>query len=123
VATLNQHITSHREVRESEPVYTTGVSSAQATLANIIWFVFGVIMVLLAIRFVFELLGANPSNAIANFIYTTSHPFAAPFFGLFHYNVLQTGVSRFEVYTLVAIAVYGLIAWALTSLVMLNRRY
>lgn len=122
MATVNRHITTHREVRD-DPYYDgadTGATRAKYTLANIIWFVFGVIMILLGIRFVFALLGANPVNAVANFIYTTSHPFVAPFFGLFHYNVVQTGASRFEIYTLVAILIYGLIAWALTRLVTIN---
>jgi|SRR5579871_3452935 len=122
MATLNRHITTHREVRDTNPYYSA-TSGLQVTLANVIWFVFGVLMILLAFRFIFELLGADPNNAFANFIYVTSHPFVAPFFGLFHYSVIQTGVSRFEVYTLVAMLVYGLIAWALASLVTINQRY
>src|SRR5579859_5045557 len=103
MATLNRHITTHREIRDAE-AYRAGYG-VQNVLANIIWLVFGIIMILLSVRFIFELLGANPANSFANFVYTTSHPFVAPFFGLFHYSVLQTGASRFEVYTLVAIFV------------------
>ena len=83
--------------------------------ARIVWFIAGVIIVLLAFRFVFVLLGANPSNGFANFIYTASHPFAAPFFGLFGYS-LHYGVSRFELSTLVAMLVYALIAYGLARL-------
>lgn len=106
--------------------YETSESSArgaytQRLLTNLIWFVAGVILVLLAFRFIFALLGANPGNSFANFIYTTSHPFVAPFFGLFSYNY-SYGISRFEVYTLVAMLVYLVIAWGLTSLVNLDRR-
>lgn len=90
-----------------------------ATLAaRVIWFIAGVIIILLAFRFVLTLLGANQANGFANFIYSTSHPFVAPFFGLFGYN-LQYGVSRFELYTLVAMAVYAIIAWGLARLVTL----
>jgi len=95
--------------------------SAQNLLTNIIWFVCGVLLVLLAFRFILALLGANPSNWFANFIYTVSHPFVAPFFGLFSYNY-HYGVSRFEIYTLVAMVVYAVIAWILSALVNLNRR-
>ena len=89
-------------------------------LARIIWFITGVIEVLLAFRFVLALLGANPSNAFANFIYNVSHPFVAPFFSLFGYN-LQYGVSRFETFTLVAMLVYLIIGWGLAKLVTISQ--
>lgn len=89
-------------------------------LARIIWFVAGVLLVLLAFRFVLALLGANPNNGFANFIYTTSHPFVAPFFSLFGYN-LRYGVSRFETFTLVAMLVYAIIAWGLVRLVTIGQ--
>lgn len=121
MATLNRHILSHREIRDAE-AYRNGYG-VQTLLANVIWLAFSLLMILLAIRFIFGLLGANPANTFANFIYTTSHPFVAPFFSLFHYSVIQTGASRFEAYTLVAIMVYTLIAWLLTSLVTLGRHH
>jgi hypothetical protein len=100
---------------------TTVVQPGPGTVAaRVIWWVAGVLLVLLAFRFVLALLGANPANAFANFIYSVSHPFVAPFFGLFSYNT-QLGVSRFEIYTLVAMAVYAVIAWGLARLVTLNR--
>jgi uncharacterized protein YggT (Ycf19 family) len=90
------------------------------TLARIIWFIAGVIIALLAFRFVFVLLGANPSNGFAHFIYTVSYPFARPFFGLFSYST-NYGVSRVEFSTLVAIVVYALIAFALARLVTIRK--
>lgn len=94
--------------------------SGPTLLARIIWYIAGIILVILAFRFVLALLGANPSNAFANFIYSVSHPFVAPFFSLFGYR-LQYGVSRFEVYTLVAMAVYAVIAYGLVRLVTIGR--
>jgi hypothetical protein len=44
----------------------------------------------------------------------------APFFGLFGYN-MQYGVSKFEIYTLVAMAVYAVVAWGLAKLVTLPK--
>jgi len=92
----------------------------QNVAARVIWFIAGVLLVLLAFRFVFALLGANPSNGFANFIYTTSHPFVSPFFGIFSYDY-HYGVSRFETYTLVAMVVYALIAYGLAKLVTITR--
>lgn len=91
------------------------VATGEPIGSRIIWFITGVILTLLAFRFVLALLAANPSNGFANFIYTTSHPFVAPFFTLFNYN-LQYGVSRFEIYTLVAMAVYAIIGALLARL-------
>jgi uncharacterized protein YggT (Ycf19 family) len=93
----------------------------QNVAARIIWYIAGVLLVLLAFRFLLSLLGANTSNWFANFIYSTSHPFVSPFFSLFSYNNYSYGVSRFEVYTLVAMLVYTVIAWGLARLVTLNR--
>ena len=88
---------------------------------RVVWFVAGVLLVLLAFRFVLSLLGANTTNAFANFIYNASHPFVAPFFSLFSYNNYSYGVSRFEIYTLVAIVFYAVVAWGIAKLVTLNR--
>lgn len=98
-----------------EPNYGINVVS------RAIWFVAGVILLLLGFRFVLSLLGANTTNGFAQFIYNTSHPFVAPFFNLFSYNNIQYGVSRFEVYTLVAMAVYAAIAWVLSALTNIGR--
>lgn len=100
-----------RTVRE---VDVTRTSSA-VILARIIRYITAVLLVILAFRFVLVLLGANPSNGFANFIYTVSHPFVTPFFSLFSYN-LRYGVSRFELYTLVAMVVYAIVGYGLAAL-------
>ena len=110
-------------VVETPDTYTTtdGTStSGQGLAARIIWYIAGVLLALLAFRFVLALLGANPNNGFANFIYSVSHPFVAPFFSLFGYN-LRYGVSRFETFTLVAVAVYAIVAYGLAQLVTINK--
>jgi YggT family protein len=99
------------------------VAARPSILSQVIWFLAGIILLLLAFRFVLSLLGANPNNSFANFIYSASHPFVAPFFGLFHYNVVDLGATRFEIYTLFAMAVYAAIAWGLSYLANIGRRY
>jgi uncharacterized protein YggT (Ycf19 family) len=94
----------------------------QVVAARVVWYIAGILLTLLALRFVLALLGANTANTFANFIYTVSHPFVAPFFGLFSYN-LRYGVSRFESYTLVAMIVYALVAYGIAKLLTINRRY
>jgi cation transport ATPase len=96
-------------------------SHHQDVATRIVWYITGILLVLLAFRFVFALLGANTSNAFANFIFTLSHPFVAPFFSLFSYDQ-RYGVSHLEIYTLVAMAVYAVIGWGIARLVNLNRK-
>lgn len=93
----------------------------QNTIGNVVWFVSGVLSTLLAFRFVLALLGANASNGFADFIYSASRPFVSPFFNLFSYDSVTNGISRFEFFTLVAIAFYSLIAWGIVRLVNINR--
>ena len=88
--------------------------------ARIIWYIAGVIIALLGLRFVLVLLGASKASAFVNLIYSLSHPFAVPFFGMFGYT-LEYGVSRFETSTLVAMGVYALLAWGLARLVTIRR--
>jgi hypothetical protein len=103
------------------PVQSVQTAHRQNVAARIIWFIASVILTLLAFRFVLSLLGANPSNGFASFIYDTSHPFVSPFFSLFSYDDALAGKSKFEVYTLVAMAVYTVVAAGLARLVTITR--
>lgn len=105
---------AEREVNEAE--HTTNVA---ARIINIIG---SVIMGVLALRFVLMLLGANQGNAIVNFIYSISQPFAAPFFGIFGYQA-QYGAVRFEFETLIAIAFYAFLTWLLVRVVTINNEH
>ena len=99
------------------------LAGAADSLARIVYGLAGILMTLLSLRFVLTLLGAHPANQIANFIYTTSHPFVAPFFGLFNYQSVM-GVSRFEIETLVAIIVYAIASWVIVRMLgaLIGRR-
>ncbi len=88
---------------------------------RIVWFIAGVLLSLLALRFLFALLGANPDNGFASLIYSVTYPFVAPFFGLFSYD-FSAETARFETYTLVAMVVYSLVALGISKLVNITRR-
>ncbi len=92
----------------------------QTVGARIIWYIAGVLLALLALRFIFALLAANPANAIAHFIYNASYPFVKPFFNLFGYS-FHYGISRFETFTLVAMVIYALVAFGLAKLVTITK--
>jgi hypothetical protein len=98
---------------------TADTQPASFTAARVVWYIAGVIITLLGIRFVLALLGASQGSAFVNFIYGLSYPFAAPFFGVFGYHT-QYGVSRIEVSTLVAMAIYALLAWGIVRLITIR---
>ncbi len=108
--------------RTTETVDRPNVNQAegQTVAARVVWFIAGVLLTLLAFRFVLALLGANQSNGFANFIFSVSHPFVAPFFGLFSYDTTY-GVSHVEIFTLIAMAVYALVAYGIARLMTINR--
>ncbi len=91
-------------------------------IAQIVWFVVGLIVAVLGLRFVLALVGANLANGFANFIYTLSDPFVAPFRGLLQVGEFQAGVSRFELETLIAILIYVLLGWGIASAVRLGSK-
>lgn len=94
---------------------TPGVVVAQ----RVIWFIAGLISVIIALRFVFLLLGANRGAGFTDFIYSLSAPFVAPFVGIFGEPIY--GTSVFEVSSLLAIAIYLLIAWGIAKLFTIAR--
>jgi hypothetical protein len=90
-------------------------------MARIIYFIFGVIIAFIALRFVLLLLGANQGNAFVDFVYAVSGIFVAPFYGIFN-NTPTFGASVLDVSSIVAILIYALISWALVTLVTLGTR-
>ncbi len=88
---------------------------------QVVWFVAAVLAILLGIRLVLSLLGANLGNGFADFIYSASGPFVRPFQGLFNVS-FERGVGRFELETLVAIVVYVLLAWIIVMGIRLAKK-
>lgn len=87
-----------------------------------IYFVLGVIEVLIGFRLIFKLLGANPENGFVAFLYSMSGIFTAPFSGIFD-PFVSTGLSAksvFEPAAVIGMAVYAVSAWGLVSLVRIK---
>lgn len=110
-----------RHVRMRDPDTETRTEYGLNILANVVYTIGGIIMSVLGIRFLLSILGANRANEFASFIYNVSHPFVAPFFGLFNYQE-QFGVSRFEFETLIAIAFWGFVTWMIARLMTVGSR-
>lgn len=94
---------------------TSGVVVAQ----RIIWFFVGVIVALLALRFILLLLAANRDAGFVDFVYTVSSLFVAPFVGIF--GEPTYGQSVLEVSSILAVVIYTLIGWGLVKLLTLTR--
>lgn len=84
---------------------------------QIIWYLLGIIEILLAFRFVFKFIGANPLSGFVHLIYTLSDPLVLPFSGIIPVSV--TGSSVFEWSIIIAAVVYWVIAWGLVALFQL----
>jgi flagellar biosynthesis protein FlhB len=94
-------------------------ASNSQTIEYLIYFLFGILEVLLAFRLVFKLIGASLSSAFVGFIYSLTGIFILPFEGIFRRWFAQ-GVettSIFEPSTMVAIIVYVVLAWGIVKLV------
>ncbi|OGE33860.1 hypothetical protein A3C59_01930 [Candidatus Daviesbacteria bacterium RIFCSPHIGHO2_02_FULL_36_13] len=81
---------------------------------QVIWYILGVIEILLVFRVVLKALGANPNSGFTNLIYSLSNPLALPFRGIFQTTVVEGSV--FEYSTLIAGAVYALVAYGIVQL-------
>lgn len=79
-----------------------------------VWYILGVIEVILAFRVLLKLLGANPGSGFAAFIYSISGPFAIPFLAVVPAS--RAGSSIIEWSTLIAMAVYLVIAFGIIKL-------
>ena len=87
---------------------------------QIIWYILGIIEVLLAFRFVFKLLGANPAAGFSSFIYGVTYVFATPFLSVFRSSRIVDS-SLFEWTTLLAMFVYWVIAMGIIKLFSMGR--
>jgi len=100
--------------RRSE-VHTEVRAPIEAVATRVIWFVFAVIEVLIAVRFLLRLLGANAEAGFVQMIHGISGVFMAPFNAIF--GTQSVAGATFEWSALVAIAVYALLAWGIVSLI------
>ncbi len=98
-----------------------GKAAQSQTIAYIVYFLFGVIEILLLFRLVFRLSGANPGSSFVSFIYSLTQLFIMPFSGIFPQASTQGVVTTavLEPATLVALVVYAVLAWGITQLVVI----
>ena len=81
---------------------------------QIVWYILGLIEILLVFRFVLKFLGANPEAGFTDFIYSVTYIFAAPFISVFSVSYIEGSI--FEWTTLLAMFVYLIIAMGIIKL-------
>ncbi len=89
---------------------------------NIIYYILGLLEVLLGLRFIFMLLGANPKSGFTSFLYAITGIFIAPFSGIF-IPLSTIGLASRSVLdpaTVIAMAIYALVAWGIVRLLWIQ---
>lgn len=110
--TDRQQVESHTEYVEDKNLMRANLCY---WITRVVYFVLGVLEVIMGLRFIFRLLGANQDSSFALFLYNLSYVFVSPFNGIFNDQTIGKA-SVFEVSTLVAMLIYALIAWGLVAL-------
>ena len=82
---------------------------------QLIWLGLGLLQTMLGLRLLLKLIGANAASPFAALLYKVTDPFLIPFVGLV--GTPTAGGATLEITTVVAMIVYGLLAWALERLV------
>jgi uncharacterized protein YggT (Ycf19 family) len=112
---------TQRVTTVTERSYTwNGMTISHGTLRRItglIQLAFVILNGLIALRFLLKLMAANPNNAFAQLIYFLTTPFLWMFQGITYTPTI--GGIQIEFFSLIAIAVYSLIAWIITQLIWL----
>lgn len=96
-------------------LHTEVYSPIEVVLARIVYWLFGVIEALLALRFVLGLFGANTAALFVRMIYGITDVFMVPFTAVFNTQRLEG--ATFEWSVLLAMVIYALIAWGIVSLI------
>ncbi|SRR5574344_1262236 len=130
---MNENTEQTTEVRERNAVDSNGnavhrqtvrtrddsTADGRVVASRVVWYIAGFIIALLVLRIVMFLLAANQGSPFVDFIYALSGVFAAPFAGIF--PTPAYGASALDTASLVAIAVYALVAWGISKLFTINR--
>jgi UDP-N-acetylmuramyl pentapeptide phosphotransferase/UDP-N-acetylglucosamine-1-phosphate transferase len=119
---VDQNVERHQAMNLDEKkrgIAAVNQNSAVARIVNIVYFLFGTLELLLAVRVIFYLISVNPDNGFAKFIEDLSSPFVAVFASLLTNPTLGT-TGVLEVTTLIAMLVYAIAAWLVGRLIWLT---
>jgi hypothetical protein len=100
--------------------YTSTTTKPLYRGTQIVWYILAIIEVLCYWHSALKLLAANPAAGFSSFIYGITYIFATPFLAVFHNTRIVAG-SVFEWTTLLAMAVYWVIAIGIINLFLMGK--
>jgi len=101
-----EHVVENVNLEYRESVYK---------VSQIIWLLFGGLEALLGIRVILMLIGANPGNWFAAFVYQLTQLFLWPFQNLIANPSFQN--MTLEVTSIIAMIVYALLGWIIVRMI------
>jgi hypothetical protein len=119
---VDRNIEYHQAMNLNEKkqsIATANQNSTIARMVNIVYFLFAALEMLLAVRVILYLVGANPDNSFASFIYRLSEPFVTLFASLLQ-NPTVNGTGVLEITTLIAMLVWAIMSWLVGWLIWLT---
>jgi hypothetical protein len=118
---VEEVIVTQQPGHEQRQEIVTDVAAARNEVINkvtqLIWLLLFLLEALIALRIVLKLIAANPASPFAALIYNMSDLFLWPFFGLT--NSPAAAGMVLEVPSIIAMAVYALIAAAVVKVIWL----
>lgn len=88
-------------------------------ITQIVWYILGIIQILLAFRFILKLFGANDTAWFTSFIYEVTSVLTSPFFNVF--SVTKIAGVTIEWTTLLAMLVYWVLAIGIIKLILMGK--
>ena len=88
-----------------------------AKVNRVINYAFRILESLIFIRLLLKALGGNQLNAFVRFINTITEPFVMPFLTVFDVPAISTSIGVLELGSLIAIAFYMLLNYAIVKLI------
>jgi len=110
--------------QQTKRIQTETAVNGNTTAQNVVWYILGLVEILLGLRFTLKLFGANSANSFVDLIYSVTRPLTAPFDSIFGVTNTTTGQTNsvFEPSILVAGFVYALVAWGIVKLITINQK-
>lgn len=107
-------------MEEEQPQSSATQKSSGTMVYRIVYFILGIIEILLAIRFALIFFGANVNAGFSQIIGSLTDPLMAPFSGIF--PIREGEFFTVSVSIILAMAVYALIFWGIVKLIKLVRK-
>jgi hypothetical protein len=113
----------NEEIKVTETKKVENIKEEGFTSRRVIYYVLGLLEVLMGFRFIFKVLGANPESGFVSFIYAVTKVFLAPFTAIFSTSSTAGAETKavLEPATIIGMLVYALLAWGIVKFIIIIR--